>query len=257
MALKRRSYNFSQKENQHDSFLNYCYSSYHALRHERSLFHMQKTFLTLLLILFIGLMTKCGKKKEQVIFIQPYGEFSKEWSDAIQSALNTTYQLPCSILNPIPLPSKAFTRIKTPRYRADSLLVHLRSLHPDPSVYVMGLTTSDISTTKYVRKGQIKKPIERYRDWGIFGLGQCPGRSSVLSSHRLQTRQKALFIERLQKVAVHELGHNMGLPHCKRNSCVMQDAAESIRTIDGVAMELCSSCGRKLQFSIRKAANIF
>ena len=54
------------------------------------------------------------------------------------------------------------------RYRADSLIRYLGRFGSADTILI-GLTNKDISTTK----GQI-------RDWGIMGLGYCPGTSCVV-----------------------------------------------------------------------------
>ena len=41
---------------------------------------------------------------------------------------------------------------------------------------------------------------------------------------------EALVRERLWKVAIHELGHTLGLPHCPNNGCLMQDAHGTVKT---------------------------
>ena len=63
----------------------------------------------------------------------------------------------------------------------------------------------------------------------------------------LQASSERQLIERLQKVVIHEVGHNLGLPHCKVDSrCVMRDAAEKIQTIDEVDAALCEACKSSL-----------
>lgn len=136
--------------------------------------------------------------------------------------------------------------LKTPRYRADSLLIDLAQHKPDSLDYIIGLTQVDISTTKRDAQGQILTPIEKYTDWGIFGLGYRPGPSCVVSTYRLKHTNHTTFVSRLKKIAIHEIGHNTGLPHCQASPhCVMQDAVESIRTIDAADMQLCKSCRLK------------
>lgn len=50
-----------------------------------------------------------------------------------------------------------------------------------------------------------------------------------------KTNLKAKYIERIKKICIHELGHNLGLKHCEfHEKCVMRDAAETIKTIDYV-----------------------
>ena len=182
------------------------------------------------------------------LYLQPLGKVPATVVDSVQSALVRMYPLNCSIRQEMALPKEAFTNIKSPRYRADSILRYLSRIHSAKGTFVMGITQTDISTTKYSAKNEIKQPHSKYRDWGVFGLGQRPGKSSVISTHRLRTDNQTTFVHRIQKVAVHEFGHNLGLKHCQSGeSCVMQDAAESIKTIDRVKMELCSDCQRKIK----------
>lgn len=182
-----------------------------------------------------------------VIGLQPFEGFEKALMDSISVALKSIYGYHVVMLDEQPLPPNAFVRIKTPRYRADSLLRHLLRIKPDSIDYIMGLTTKDISTTKKDQHGHIKQPESKYRDWGIFGLGYLPGNSCVISTYRIYDSDYAKFIDRLNKVCVHELGHNLGLSHCETEGCVMQDAAETIRTTDAINLDLCSRCKRKLK----------
>ena len=138
--------------------------------------------------------------------------------------------------------------IKSPRYRADKLIQWLKHHKPDSVNHVLGLISKDISTTKKDKFGRVKEPKTRYEDWGIFGLGYRPGGSCIVSSYRLKRNtSKMQYEERIKKVSVHEIGHNLGLKHCKSGApCVMEDAAETIKTIDRVPLKLCKSCMQKL-----------
>jgi archaemetzincin len=58
----------------------------------------------------------------------------------------------------------------------------------------------------------------------------------------MKTPDKALFCDRVTRVAIHELGHTMGLPHCSESkTCIMQDAASSVKTVDR-STSLCAGC---------------
>lgn len=122
------------------------------------------------------------------------------------------------------------------RYRADTLLDYLIRVKPDSCQYIMGITDKDISCTN-----------GPYEDWGIFGYGYMPGPSCVVSTFRLarNAHSDEHFHERVIKVALHELGHNLGLPHCPTPGCLMQDAEGTIVTVDNEKIELCDKC-RKL-----------
>ncbi|MFP9118082.1 matrixin family metalloprotease [Flavobacterium sp. RNTU_13] len=144
------------------------------------------------------------------------------------------------------MPESAFVNIKTPRYRADSLIgIQKRNL-PDSIDYVVGLTNKDISVPRY-ENGKIKKPEWKYNDFGVMGLGYRPGNSCVVSTFRLKANNKPLFYKRLEKVVLHELGHNLGLPHCENPKCVMTSAAEKISTIDNANASLCDACAKRIK----------
>lgn len=121
------------------------------------------------------------------------------------------------------------------------------SIKPDSVDYLMGITEQDISVAKRDETGNIKNPEYKYSDWGVFGFGYVGNSSSVISTFRLKNENEKVFYSRIQKVALHELGHNLGLPHCKNKTCVMCDAAETIKTIDRVNKILCDDCRAKIQ----------
>lgn len=184
------------------------------------------------------------------IVVQPYKGLQVKYADTVLNALKKMYHVHGEVMNQIELPIAAYVTIKSPRYRADSLIRFLKNndFYGDID-FVIGLTASDISTTKYSnwKEKKIKEPLYKYKDWGIFGLGYCPGKSCIVSTYRLQKgTSKENFIARLKKVSCHEIGHNFGLPHCPNKSCIMQDAAETITTIDNVALNLCDDCRMKI-----------
>ncbi|MGX8697799.1 MAG: hypothetical protein ACSW8D_15580 [Prevotella sp.] len=73
-----------------------------------------------------------------------------------------------------------------------------------------------------------------------MGLSYCPGHSSVVSNYRV--KDKSLFY----KVAVHELLHAFGLPHCKNKdrSCYICDANKTPQLKKQI--RLCPDCLKKL-----------
>jgi len=93
----------------------------------------------------------------------------------------------------------------------------------------------------------MKLPAYKYQDWGVMGLGYCPGNSCVISTFRIRHKDSATETLRLKKVSVHEFGHNLGLPHCPDKKCVMTDAVESIATIDNAKLELCNKCKEQIK----------
>ncbi|MCB0402415.1 MAG: Zn-dependent protease [Flavobacteriales bacterium] len=179
---------------------------------------------------------------QRVVVIQPLGDFPTELQDTVANAITTYYHFQTQISSKIDIPKHCFVNIKSPRYRADSLIRYLKTTKPDTVDFVVGLIAKDISTTKHDESGVVKKPASKYNDWGIFGLGYRPGPSCVVSTYRISYPKKEVFISRLKKIVLHELGHNLGLPHCPNENCFMRDAAETIKTIDQVQLNLCKDC---------------
>lgn len=195
---------------------------------------------------FVFMIVSCSKKQIN-IGIQPYVGFEPDLIDTIKVALERTYFAKVVVLPQMEVPKNSYVNIKTPRFRADSLIKELKLNKSDTIDYVLGLINSDISTTKRDKNGKIKEPSSKYIDWGVFGLGYQPGQSSIVSTFRIKTENKKLYIIRLKKVCIHEVGHNFGLKHCSSDMCVMQDAAETIKTVDNVKMELCEKCKQKIE----------
>ena len=132
------------------------------------------------------------------------------------------------------LPTAAYYKPRN-RYRALGLLTDL-------SVYrgydkIIGITTKDISTTS-----------NGVYDWGIMGLAYRLGKACVISTFRIKTPNQTLFKDRFIKVALHELGHTMGLPHCTfSRTCFMEAAEGTVKSVDRETRFLCSNCKKIFQ----------
>lgn len=185
-----------------------------------------KLFLWLLLL---GTLINCTqKKREKVIVIQPFGNFSNLEAKIVFNEIQKVN--PNVILKKnIPFPSQSYYSPRN-RYRADSIIKFLSARIGKDSV-IIGLSEKDISTTK-----------NKVKDWGVMGLGYRPGNACVISSHRLSKNNKT---EQFYKVALHELGHTQGLPHCENKTCLMRDA-EGGNPLDE-EKEFCLSCKNYLK----------
>jgi archaemetzincin len=189
-----------------------------------------------------GILGSFVSEKTRRIAIQPIGTIPNIQIEKVKKAIDSIYKYQVVVLKSIQLPESCFTNVKVPRYRADKLLEYLISIKSDSIDNIVGLTNKDISTTKKDEKGNVKEPRSRYEDWGVFGLGYMPGSSTIISTFRITDEDRKLTQERLNKVVVHELGHNFGLPHCPETKCVMADAVESIKTVDKGELTLCKKC---------------
>lgn len=156
-------------------------------------------------------------------------------------------------VNPVIVQRHGFPRrARSPRagaYRATVLLDWLDTLAIPHDGKIMGLTEADIVT----QKG--KHPI-----WGILGIGSIDGRSSLISTYRMRRKwenggaPEALVRERLWKIAIHELGHTLGLEHCPKIGCIMEDGHGTVKTVDRDTV-LCDSCAARFAASLKKSAS--
>ncbi len=85
----------------------------------------------------------------------------------------------------------------------------------------------------------------------VFGEAQCPGKVALISLFRLKPqfysldRDDELFMQRIAKEAVHELGHTMGYGHCSNADCIMF-FSNSIADTDRKSVRFCERCTKIL-----------
>jgi archaemetzincin len=169
-----------------------------------------------------------GNKKDFVtIDIQPFAGISNDQTLYVANELVKVYPY-ILIKKIIVLPESAYYSQRN-RYRADSLIHFLNNRTPDGHITI-GLTNKDISTTK-----------NSITDWGVIGLGNCPGKACIASTFRLSKSETKM---QLFKVSIHELGHTEGLPHCSVKTCFMRDAEGHNPTNE--EKEFCTKCKQQL-----------
>jgi archaemetzincin len=91
----------------------------------------------------------------------------------------------------------------------------------------------------------------------IFGEANLDSQISIISLTRLKEefyslpKNEKLFIERIKKEAIHELGHLFYLGHCKNRKCVMH-FSNCLADTDEKNSEFCQECKKNLQFYLEK-----
>ena len=178
-----------------------------------------------------------GNEKLKIAILSFEG-FDERLLEVAKNEIEAFYHSEASFLEKALLPDTAYYPPRN-RYRAEKLIAWQKAHKPDSVDIILGLTASDISTTK-----------GEYEDWGILGLAYRPGVSCVVSTFRLKksVADNAHFEERFAKVVLHELGHNLGISHCKSSEiCLMQDACGTIKTIDKEEKILCEKCAGQIE----------
>jgi len=118
------------------------------------------------------------------------------------------------------------------QYYATSILDRLSSLAEDKGQHVLGVTPYDLFV-----------PVLTY----VFGEAQMGGPAALVSLRRLGEEfygippNEALRDERLEKEALHELGHTLGLGHCRDWRCVMV-STHAVERLDLKESAFCPQC---------------
>jgi archaemetzincin len=168
------------------------------------------------------------KKEQIIIHVTPLGDVDNKHLELVKTCIKTFYGFNCIIDNKEPLTEDLLTKSKT-RYEANKIIAKYKS-----NKNILLVTNVDIA--HFNRAKNIK-------EYGIIGLGYRPGTTCVVSTFRIKKTTKEKFTDRLIKVTLHEVGHNLGIPHCTFNKkCLMNDANGTVKQIDQEKIWLCDNC---------------
>lgn len=135
-----------------------------------------------------------------------------------------------------PIDPKPFLDPRRRQYAADSILERLLRPSPNENVQRIGVTALDLFLPVFTH---------------VFGAAQLGGSVGVASSYRLRpefegdlpdlVRQR----ERLLKEVLHELGHTLGLVHCRIPWCAM-GASRLPEHVDLKDSSFCNLCADQI-----------
>lgn len=127
------------------------------------------------------------------------------------------------------------------QYDSAGLLKDLMKAGAASGRKILGVTALDLCT-----------PILTF----VFGQAQLGGTVAIVSMARLKQEyyhlepDHGVFLSRVCKESVHELGHTFGLTHCPDRGCAMS-LSTGIAEVDRKNVGLCASC-RERVFEWRK-----
>ena len=158
-------------------------------------------------------------------------EISVATLDDLAAELARIFQVSCHVHEENLIADFAYD-LPRGQYHSTPILQRLHSQVGDPETQILGVTTLDLFI-----------PILTF----VFGEAQLTGRCALVSVHRLREDfyglppNPQLLWERLVKESVHELGHTLGLRHCRDWRCVMA-STHDVERLDLKGEEYCRAC---------------
>ncbi|AEH23838.1 zinc metalloprotease [Pyrococcus yayanosii] len=150
----------------------------------------------------------------------------------------------------IPLPPGTLARVETSEgyvkmYSFEAVvealygkLVEMKeSVHDESLTKIFGLTTYPV--------GSRDPHLDFYKKYLGLQVTVANYHVMVLSMKPFQSENRFLFVERVFKGVLHEIGHLYGLDHC-RNRCVMNPPSD-VQEWDSRPPTYCNSCLKKLR----------
>ncbi len=172
------------------------------------------------------------------ITILPIGSVKRNLLESIAKSLSTVFSGAfCEILETAMLPPQYAYNTSRNQYHSSLILANIEGWVKESSAdKVLAVTDVDL----YVPRHNF-----------VFGEAMCPGRTAIISLHRLkpefygQPSNQNLFVERSVKEAIHEIGHTLGLRHCSNPTCNMFFSS-NIQSTDAKKTEFCEKCWPKI-----------
>jgi archaemetzincin len=166
--------------------------------------------------------------------VVPLGRVSQTAVAVAAANLQAQFGLDSSVTKPWPEPDYALAPGRG-QYDAGPILLALAGDGRGPPLR-LGLTRHDLCL-----------PFLTH----VFGEAQLGGRAAVVSLYRLQGSEqggrasRSLLLDRLAKIALHEMGHVLGLVHCRLPRCLM-NFSQGLANLDQLELRLCPACQSQL-----------
>ncbi len=169
----------------------------------------------------------------------PLGNVPSKMLEELSSELRDLVRMRCKILSPVTVPKEAFNQWRK-QYDAEKILAIL-SNNPETRFIDASIPTLVVTNEDIYYKGL------RF----IFGLEEPLEGTLMVSLARLKPEfyderpNPFRLTERVIKESMHEIGHYVGLDHCRHPWCIMSFSS-SVNEIDKKRKEFCKDCNIKM-----------
>jgi archaemetzincin len=176
------------------------------------------------------------------ILLLPLGDASRPLVEGLCPVILDALGRPAAV-NEVEVDLSLFYDDRRVQYNSSSIITYLDERYADfggrehPGASLLAVVGEDLCI-----------PILTF----VFGEAQLNGRVGIVSYHRLQNERyglppdRSLLVSRLEKEALHELGHIHGLVHCRSFDCVMH-ISTYVEDIDTKSAAFCRSCNEALR----------
>lgn len=179
------------------------------------------------------------------IALQPIGKRDQKQLSLLQTELSRFFHIKVLVLDSIEIEPTLQVGLDK-GYNADSVLPVLLKETNDSIVQIVGITNNQ---TYILKKsiGQVNHKADTlyYYD-DVFGYSFLSEKACLVSDYKLISNDTALWRNRLRKVAIHEIGHCLGLSHCPTDDCLMSEKYGNIANLNKPGGDYCSLCKKKL-----------
>jgi archaemetzincin len=156
--------------------------------------------------------------------IIPMGRVDTMAVNVVAANLQAILGLNTRIQPTLPEPAYAFLP-RRDQYEAGKILQQVASI-VGGGTFRLGVVNVDIYT-----------PILTF----IYGESQLGGSASLISTYRIQSPDAQKAYNRAAKIGVHEVGHLLGIVHCRAPDCLM-GFSNNLERLDSLPLKFCQAC---------------